>query len=166
MPRAPAQVMAAPATVLPIENQKQLGPGMCWCAAVAPIIAFYTGRTISQHDLCDFAARRPADGATSADVSRVLTTCCRAPAYQRPPLSAETALALLANRQPIVAIVDVGGSFQAHVVCLRGMIRVADNWMAIINEPNFSTGISVWTPFARLRAAWRSSLIIAAPDRR
>ena len=152
---------AAPTTViLPIPNERMLH--VCWAACLVPIVAFCTGRKrfVTQHELCAAAGRRPTDGATTDDMAKALMRAAHIKTYPTPALSVESTVKLLANQQPIVLILDVGEGF--HCVTLRGMVRDDTNaWHAVINEPNFNTDHSVFVPFARVHAAWRSGLIVA-----
>jgi len=145
--------------ILDIPNVRQVANGLCWAAALAPVITFMTGQTISQQDLAAAAGRRPADGATVDDMARALAAVARVLAQPTPPISAEAAFRCLAKGHPILLVVDVGQGFVAHCVTLRGLIPTGD-WHAIVNEPNLANHHSVFVPFSRLRAAWREGLLI------
>ena len=145
--------------ILPIANEKQIANGLCWAAALAPIVTYVTGKSITQHPLCDAAGRRPSDGATLDDMSRALRRAASIFAFQTRPISAEVVFKHLSARRPILLVLDVGHTFQCHCVCLRGLVHDGE-WQAIINEPNLATHHSVYVPFSRVRAAWREGLVI------
>jgi len=147
--------------ILPIPNERQVATnGMCWAATLAPIVTFCTGRTISQHQLCEAAGRRPTDGASTDDISRALRLAVGIFTHRTKPISAEATFKYLKSRRPIVLVLDVGQGFLCHCACLRGLIHDGE-WYALINEPNLASHHSIYVPFARVRAAWREGLVIA-----
>lgn len=147
--------------ILDIPNARQLSDGLCWAACVAPVVTYLTGQPISQYDLAAAAGRRASDGATIADIRRALGKVAGVLTCPTRPCTAEAAFTCLARRRPILLIVDIGQGFTAHSVCLRGLIRTGE-WHAVVNEPNLAGDHALFVPFARLRAAWRESLVIFA----
>lgn len=144
--------------ILPIPNEKQIAvDGMCWAATLSPIITFCTGKSITQHQLCAAAGRRPTDGASTDDMARALRLTARIHTYHTKPLSPEATFKYLTSRRPIVLVLDVGQG--CHCACLRGLIHDGD-WQAVINEPNLASLHSLLVPFSRVRAAWREGLVI------
>jgi len=147
--------------ILPIPNEKQIAiDGMCWAATLAPIVRFCTGRSMTQHQLCEAAGRRPTDGASLDHMARALRQAARILSYRSKPLSAEATFAHLKSRRPIVLVLDVGKGFVCHCASLRGLVHDGE-WQAVINEPNLASHHSLYLPFARVRAAWREGLVIA-----
>lgn len=145
------------AAIIDIPNMRQRANGLCWAAAAAPAVTYFTGRSISQHQLCAAAGRRPGDGATIQDMARAIANAASLRTYHTLRLSAEATFTYLNNGRPLLLLVDVGEGFVAHCVCLRGLI-FDGAWHAIINEPNLA--YSVFVPFARIQAAWLEGLVI------
>jgi hypothetical protein len=133
---------------------------MCWAAVCQAIVLYTAGIRVSQLQLCDAAGRHPTDGATVDDMIKALRLTARIFAYRTRPLDHTAVYKYLTAKKPIVMVVDVGHGFDAHALCLRGLLHDG-HWQAIVNEPNLDGGISVFTPFARVRAAWREGLVIA-----
>lgn len=149
------------AIVLPIENRQQSDVGTCWASCVRQVTAFLTGRSISERQICATAGIRPGQGATVGDMARLLERIGPAHCLENDNPSPALLTEYLAHRRPIIAVLNVGKGFIAHSVVIRGLITDDTGCHAIVNDPNLADGFSMFVPFARLRAAWCSSLVIA-----
>jgi len=153
------------AIVLPIENRQQSDVGTCWASCVRQAIAFLTGRAISERQLCATARIRPDQGATVRDMAKLLERLGPAHCLENNNPSPVLLTEYLAQRRPLIVSLTVGKGFVTHAVLLRGMIKDAGAWHAVVNDPNLADGFSMFVPFARLRAAWCSSLVVAPAQR-
>ena len=152
--------------ILPIINVQQAGQGLCWAACVAQVIAFVTGHTPSQHQLCAAAGVRPEQGATighiASVVQRLTGARCHNPGRPTPAIYSS----LLEQRHPIIVSVSVGEAYIDHAVLLRGMVRDGSTWHAVVNDPNLAPGFALFTPFDRLTATWHESLAVVPGSQR
>ena len=153
--------------VLPIENMQQTGSGTCWAVCLAQALQFLTGHRIGERDLCAAAGLRSDEGATNAEMAKIVARFARVSSYTLPATTPERVAELLAQRQPIILTLSVGKGFIAHAALLRGVTQDAGTrtWSATVNDPNLANGFSMFVPFDRLHATWRSSLVITPKQR-